>query len=203
MPVESVNGVQDLNPSWPLGSDPKSSGDEHIRNTKSAIKASFPNMIGPNNFQARLRCLGLDAGLQSITNVGPGVAQTDAARKGDIDALNARLANLEKQAATYASFGQIEGQNGVVRGGSGDFTFTRLSMGAYRLTFTEAARSTFSQSLTATVVGVPPYSAARTIDVFPESKTSMTLYCYWAESGGAVTAGDPADVSFNFQRLAD
>jgi hypothetical protein len=45
MPVESVSYVSDLNASWPLGTgEPKSFGDDHLRNIKLALKNTFPNL---------------------------------------------------------------------------------------------------------------------------------------------------------------
>jgi hypothetical protein len=47
MPLEpSVTYLNDLNPAWPTGADPKSEGDDHTRRIKSALKASFPNIGG-------------------------------------------------------------------------------------------------------------------------------------------------------------
>lgn len=40
MGLETVNKIADLNPLWPLGTDPKSQGDDHIRNIKKALQAS-------------------------------------------------------------------------------------------------------------------------------------------------------------------
>lgn len=45
MPVEAVNYISDLNTAWPLGTgEPKSLGDNHIRNIKLALKQTFPNL---------------------------------------------------------------------------------------------------------------------------------------------------------------
>lgn len=44
--LESVTHIQDLNASWPLGSDLASTSDDHIRNIKSALKTDFPNFNG-------------------------------------------------------------------------------------------------------------------------------------------------------------
>lgn len=44
MTVESVSYIDDLNPSYPAAGDPKSEGDDHIRNIKTAIRATFPNI---------------------------------------------------------------------------------------------------------------------------------------------------------------
>ncbi len=47
MPVESVTYISDLNPSNPLGTgEPKSFGDDHMRNIKLALKNTFPNITG-------------------------------------------------------------------------------------------------------------------------------------------------------------
>ena len=47
MPVESVTGIWDFDPSWPLGTDPKNEGDDHIRNVKRGVQQSFPNVDEP------------------------------------------------------------------------------------------------------------------------------------------------------------
>ena len=47
MGLEVVNVIEDLDPNWPLGDDPVSQGDDHIRNIKKAVQGSFPN-LGPN-----------------------------------------------------------------------------------------------------------------------------------------------------------
>lgn len=44
--LETVTHIQDLNTSWPLGSDLASTSDDHIRNIKSALKTDFPNFNG-------------------------------------------------------------------------------------------------------------------------------------------------------------
>lgn len=48
MPVEDkVQYISDLNPLWPTSGDPKSGGDNHLRNTKAALVGSFPLVKGP------------------------------------------------------------------------------------------------------------------------------------------------------------
>lgn len=44
--LETVTHIQDLNSSWPLGSDLASTSDDHIRNIKVALKTDFPNFNG-------------------------------------------------------------------------------------------------------------------------------------------------------------
>ena len=47
MPVESVTYISDLVATNPVGAtDPKSQGDDHIRNIKAAILATFPSVTG-------------------------------------------------------------------------------------------------------------------------------------------------------------
>jgi hypothetical protein len=47
MTVETVNGISDLNATYPAGGDPKSEGDNHVRNIKTALKTDLPNITGP------------------------------------------------------------------------------------------------------------------------------------------------------------
>lgn len=44
MGLESVAGIWDLNRNWPLGSDDRSTSDNHIRNIKNGILNTFPNI---------------------------------------------------------------------------------------------------------------------------------------------------------------
>lgn len=44
MPLEDANFISELNPNWPLGTDPVSAGDDHARVTKKAVQQSFPNV---------------------------------------------------------------------------------------------------------------------------------------------------------------
>jgi hypothetical protein len=44
--VESVTYISDLNATYPAAGDAKSEGDDHIRNIKTGIKATFPNVNG-------------------------------------------------------------------------------------------------------------------------------------------------------------
>lgn len=46
MTVENVTYIDDLDPSYPDGTDSMSEGDDHIRNLKKSIKATFPKVSG-------------------------------------------------------------------------------------------------------------------------------------------------------------
>ena len=49
MPLENPTFIEDLNPLWPLASDTLSEGDDHTRNIKSTLQASFPGTSGAWN----------------------------------------------------------------------------------------------------------------------------------------------------------
>lgn len=50
MPLEDLSGlkyINSLNENWPLGSDSKDAGDDHLRGIKNILKRTFPNLTGP------------------------------------------------------------------------------------------------------------------------------------------------------------
>lgn len=49
MGLETGTYINSLDSAWPLGTDAKSAGDDHLRLIKSTIKASFPNISGAMN----------------------------------------------------------------------------------------------------------------------------------------------------------
>ena len=46
MGLETATYIDGLNAAWPLGTDDKGQGDNHLRLVKSAIKSTFPNITG-------------------------------------------------------------------------------------------------------------------------------------------------------------
>lgn len=46
MTVETATYINQLNATYPTGSDQKQEGDDHLRLLKSTIKATFPNIAG-------------------------------------------------------------------------------------------------------------------------------------------------------------
>ena len=104
MPLESnITGIQDLNPAWPTGVDPVSEGDNHVRNTKDAVQKSFPGMTAAWTTSSAIVCAGVDVSGGLVTNLGVPVAATDAARKGDVDALNTLIDDNAADIATNAA----------------------------------------------------------------------------------------------------
>lgn len=65
MSVESVTYIGDLNPASPAGGEPKSQGDDHVRNLKAASKNSFPG------FPGAILCTGTDGGAVNAYTVTP------------------------------------------------------------------------------------------------------------------------------------
>lgn len=49
MALESATYISGLNAANPLGSDPLSDADGHLRLIKSVLKTTFPNIAGPVN----------------------------------------------------------------------------------------------------------------------------------------------------------
>ncbi|XUA17738.1 phage baseplate protein [Citrobacter sp. OP27] len=46
MPQEQATVISELQPDWPLGTDPESQGDDHIRMIKQVIQNTFPALNG-------------------------------------------------------------------------------------------------------------------------------------------------------------
>lgn len=44
MPIETAQFIDTLQPDWPLGTDPESGGDDHLRMIKQVLKNQFPNL---------------------------------------------------------------------------------------------------------------------------------------------------------------
>lgn len=59
MGLETTTYIDGLVPTNPLGNDPKSQGDDHIRLIKSALKNTFPNITGAVTVtQAQINAIG-------------------------------------------------------------------------------------------------------------------------------------------------
>ena len=202
MTVETItNGIEDLDPNFPAGTDPVSEGDNHVRNLKTALGLSFPNSTGAWNTSNEMRAGGFDAKTVKIRNVGTPVDATDAARKGETDALSDRVSALEAQGVQYRSFGSWDSgadqQFPNIAGGTGDFTVERIGVGQYAITFTEAAAGQWEQSISVMTIGIPPFSLQRDIDVYPANATQVFIYVYNSNNGQAI------DANLTFIRLAN
>ena len=124
MAVENGQYIEDLNLAWPLATDNRSEGDDHIRLLKSTVQGSFPNTTGPWTTSDPIGC-------------GEPTLATHAATKGYVDAIEPVLG------------GSIKGSDGSIRGGTG-FICLRIAEGEYRITFDDPAGSIWAQSVVAT-----------------------------------------------------
>lgn len=69
MPIEQATYIKELQPDWPVGSDPESAGDDHLRLIKQAMVNTFPELDAPvtgtptqlNDLTAHLRYSPADA----------------------------------------------------------------------------------------------------------------------------------------------
>ena len=72
MGLETGTVIEDLDQTWPLGTDPKSQGDDHIRLVKTCVQGSFPNLGAPGVADTVLTSDGVDVSWQPGSAVLPG-----------------------------------------------------------------------------------------------------------------------------------
>lgn len=84
MGLETVTHISDLDPANPDADDPKSQGDNHLRNIKTALKTDLPNITGPvTATQAELNVLaGLTGDGVVVKNGGGTIVRTITAGAG-------------------------------------------------------------------------------------------------------------------------
>jgi hypothetical protein len=108
MSLEIVSHITDLNLSNPPGSDPKSQGDDHIRNIKKALLTDFPNINGVVNATvAQLNALAAFSVAQLSALVALTVAQINAIA-GDL-----RYWTTATQAFTSSAYVDITGMTNI------------------------------------------------------------------------------------------
>ena len=95
MTVESVTYISDLDDTNPPGGDPKSEGDNHIRNLKTGLTGSFPNFAG----------VAMTA-TEAELNIMDGVTATTA-ELNYLDNTDLTAADLQKLADITVSASQI------------------------------------------------------------------------------------------------
>lgn len=149
MPLESnVNTLDDLNESWPVGTDPKSQGDDHIRNVKKAAKAS-------------------DALRESEAQAAQDTADAALAVANSADTLAAQTDRWLAFARVFAAGGRQASRyvdNAV-----------REATGTYLLTFTHAAFNTAAQAVVVTgESSIIPLTAS----VEPISPTQVRVFIF-------------------------
>lgn len=115
MGLESVNGIWDLNAANPAPGDNKSEGDDHLRNIKKAVKATFPNVNAP------------------VTKTDEALNQDNRVRNATYEGLVGDQPMLEWHRPGQVAYAQyIAGDNRWIfarTGGSGNWVATMMSVG--------------------------------------------------------------------------
>ena len=102
MPVESAQYINTLQPDWPLGTDPESAGDDHLRMIKQVLKNTFPSLSGevkgtPEQLNELTSCMTWTKTADSTTDRGFWTAR-------DVDRGDNTAALMRVQTATLAEF---------------------------------------------------------------------------------------------------
>ena len=106
MTVENVTYISDLEPANPKGGDSIAQGDNHIRNTKLALRNTFPNIDGEvKATDEELNYLqGLDRPISDIIQEG----------EDSDSALEARVTKNEQDIALKADKSYVDAQDGAL-----------------------------------------------------------------------------------------
>lgn len=136
MALETVTTINTLNATNPTSTDPASQGDDHIRNIKSALKTTFPNITGPMTVTQTV-LNGLDAakanktvtltGGDGITDV---IGDLSADRSISVDATVARK-NVNNEFTALQEFKT----GAVVTGGELELAKGYFNIGPYNVSF--------------------------------------------------------------------
>ena len=131
MGLETGDFIEDLDPNWPLGTDPKNEGDDHIRLIKETIQGSFPGTSGAwttdqsAQFGELLTLLGttLQAGLQVRNDEGGLFTGVDDTGQGVVNLTDAAGALLFDVLKILLADGSVEIQQALRQEGAGAFWY--------------------------------------------------------------------------------
>lgn len=161
MALESVTHISDLNASNPVGAtDPKSEGDDHIRNIKTALLTDFPAITGPvTATQTELNLLDGVTATTAELNILDGVT-ADATELNLLDGVTATTAELNY--LDIATLGTGAASKAVVLDAGDDYTWPAtgiltygvLNDGTTTLTATAAEINTACDGITATATEI-------------------------------------------------
>jgi hypothetical protein len=168
MGLETVTDIDDLDISNPLGTDPRSQGDDHIRNIKKALKTDFPSITGAMTAtQAELNVLdGVTAGTVTASK---GVV-VDATSK--VDVWNVDNLTIDGNTLT-ANTGAI---NITPAAGSAIVLDATINVDAGVVTgATSITSTTFSGDLTGAVTGNADTATSATTAGTVTTAASITL----------------------------
>lgn len=112
MGLESVTYISDLVSTNPVSSDLKSAGDDHIRNIKAALRATFPNITATvTASHSELNTLiGVTATASELNKLAGVTATTNELNKlAGVTATTAELNKLAGVTATVAEINKLAG----------------------------------------------------------------------------------------------
>ena len=169
MGLESVTHITDLNTLWPLSTDAKSSGDDHLRNIKVALKTDLANVTGA--VTATHTDLNTLAGAATTGGVGLNVAtqavgnSTTLAASTAFVAATAMSAALPAQTGNSGKFVTTNGTTaswavsgiGAVAAIVASTTLTASSAGYQQTQMTAIGQSVTMPDATTLSVGTPRY----------------------------------------------
>lgn len=134
MALETVTNIADLVITNPTSTDPKSEGDDHIRNIKKALKTDLPNITGPiTATQAELNVLdGITASTAEL-NLLDGVTATTAEINhidGVTSPIQTQLDGKQPLDADLTAIAGLSSAGIVARTGAGTASVRTLTAGA-------------------------------------------------------------------------
>jgi hypothetical protein len=141
MPIEAATSNATLNPLWPLGTDPKSGGDDHIRMIKSVLQATAGGAVvkvqrtvlttsGTYTKPAGLKFLEVTAiggGGGSFSTAAASAAQSAASGGGAGGSVAIKLYAAAGLAATESYVIGAAGAGGAAATAGGNTTFKGLT----------------------------------------------------------------------------
>ena len=201
MPLTNADYINQLDPTSPQGSDPKSQGDDYLRNIQKAVKQSFPNVGGAvTATHTELNIVdGLTATTTELNKLDGVTASTN--RLNDVPIPNG-TSMLFVQATAPTGWTQVTTHNdkalrivsgtGAGTGGSVDFetafasqtpagTLNNATISANATTSSTTATGNISSTtLTANQSGLPSHSHVVSLD---------------SKSSGGTNVGGPAKIN--------
>lgn len=194
MGLETTTTITGMNPLWPLGTDPRSEGDNHIRILKSVLQNRFDDATaGTLKLKAVSSVEVYDAGIKRGTFYG-GTAGTALIGVIGSDNTGTRKVEIRADAGGFNHYGD---------GGAGDIWWQSLALNGtnkFRIAYVQASAYTELVSFNAsgTRVGnigldaVSFYSSSRIIQWNPiKISTEISHYDWYGPDAGLRRVVDP------------